>query len=170
MEKPSASPVHQRLRIRPQVDAVTRSAVEAVNATGEARQAFARIGEELDALSPAEVTLPNVDVVPAISIVLGVADRVRAFRAQMATLPDFDLRHVDGLRDYALATLSLYSTNWPTADPKELPELRAEVVALRAMLLLWAAPLAAHGHFDPRTLDKIRRTRRRLERPAMCSR
>lgn len=87
---------------------------------------------------------------------LGVAERIVTFRERMARLPEFDVRHVDGLTDYALAAWYAYVTHLPAPDPEDLTELLDETTALRAKLLMWAQPLVGSGKLEQAALDKIR--------------
>jgi hypothetical protein len=121
-----------------------------------AEEAFVRVQAELEALSANELAHMNVDVVSATSVALGVAERIRTFRERMALLPEFDVRHVDGLIDYALAAWYVYATNLPAPDREDATELLSEVNALRSKLLMWAAPLAGSGMFEPAAVEKIR--------------
>ena len=50
----------------------------------------------------------------------------------MAQLPNFELRHVDRLVDYALATWYASVTHLPAPDPHDVTDLLAEVDLLRA--------------------------------------
>jgi hypothetical protein len=68
-----------------------------------AEEAYRRVQPDIDAVLADDVSAFNVDLVSVTSIVLGVADRVLAFRERMLTLPEFDRKAVDKLIDYALA-------------------------------------------------------------------
>jgi hypothetical protein len=122
----------------------------------EAEAAYNRIKPELDALSEDELTPINLDLVSATSIALGVAERILAHRERIAKLPEFDIRHVDSLVDYAKGTWYAYVTNLPAADPRDLTEYLNEVAALRSKMLMWAAPLAGAGKFDEAAIARIK--------------
>jgi hypothetical protein len=122
----------------------------------EAEAAYNRIKPELDALSENDLTPINVDLVSATSIALGVAERIVGHRERMAKLPEFDIRHVDNLVDYAKGAWYAYVTNLPAADPRDLTEYMAEVAALRSKMLMWAAPLVGAGKFDESAINKIK--------------
>lgn len=111
---------------------------------------------EIEALALGELAPMNVDVISATSIALGVAERIVTFRERMARLPEFDVRHVDGLTDYALAAWYAYVTHLPAPDPEDVTELLDETTALRAKLLMWAQPLVGSGKLEQAALDKIR--------------
>jgi hypothetical protein len=122
----------------------------------EAEAAYNRIRPELDALSESELTPINVDLVSATSIALGVAERITGHRERMAKLPEFDIRHVDNLVDYAKGAWYAYVTNLPVADPRDLTEYLTEVSSLRSKMLMWAAPLVGAGKFDESAVAKIK--------------
>ena len=122
----------------------------------DAALAYERVRPEIEALNPAELAPLNVDVLGATSIVLGVADRILSYRETMAKLPEFEIRHVDNLVDYAKAAWFAYVTNLPVPEPTDTAELMNEVAELRSKLLLWAAPLAGTGLFEPAAVAKIK--------------
>jgi hypothetical protein len=111
---------------------------------------------ELDALTLEELSPLNVDIVSATSIVLGVVDRILPFKDRITKLPEFNAKHLEHLTDYALAAWFAHVTNLPAAEPKDADALFSEIAELRAKLLLWAAPLAASGYFEPAAVDKIK--------------
>jgi hypothetical protein len=121
-----------------------------------AELAFGRILAEVDALDASDLSPMNVDVVNATSIALGVAARVLTYRERMVKLPEFDIRKVDNLVDYAKAAWYVYVTNLPAPEPSASTALIAEVAELRAKLLLWAGPLVASGKFDEAAISRIR--------------
>ena len=122
----------------------------------DAERAFNRVHAELEALDPAEFTTQNVDIVSAASVALGVVPTVLSFRARIAALPEYDIRDVDGLEDFAKAAWFAHITNLPEAEPTDLPELKQEVYGLRSKFLLWAQPLATSGYFAQIAVDKIK--------------
>ncbi len=121
-----------------------------------AEQAFARNSKAMDQLAVGDLATVNVDLVSAASIVLGVSERVLAFRSQIASLPDFDITHVDRLVDYALGAWYCAVTNLPTPASTDLAALTREAQTLRAKLLMWAAPLAGSGYFEEAAVARIR--------------
>ncbi len=121
-----------------------------------AEQAFARNANAMDQLAVGDLATVNVDLVSAASIVLGVSDRILALRSQIASLPDFDITHVDRLVDYALGAWYCAVTNLPTPPSTDLAGLTQEAQALRAKLLMWAAPLAGSGYFEEAAVARIR--------------
>lgn len=121
-----------------------------------AEAAAQRVAAEMEALRPEELAALNVDVVSASAIILGAVDRIVAFREQMAKLPDFDLRNVDNLKDYAIAAWYVHITSLPVPEPAEAEALFQEAVELRSKFLRWSAPLADEGLLDRAAVDKIK--------------
>jgi hypothetical protein len=122
----------------------------------DAEMAYERVKAELEALSADELSMMNVDLVSATSIALGVAERIVAHRERMAKLPEFNIRYVDGLNDYAKAAWFVYVTNLPAPEPGDGAQLLNEVVELRAKMLMWAAPLVGAGNFDAAAIARIK--------------
>lgn len=121
-----------------------------------AELAFGRVRAEIEALPVSDLAAMNVDVVSATSIALGVSGRVLAYRDRMAKLPEFEVRAVDKLVDYAKAAWFAYVTNLPAPESADATAMMTEVGELRAKLLMWAAPLAASGKMDATALAKIK--------------
>ncbi|HKO48990.1 MAG TPA: hypothetical protein VJV79_14765 [Polyangiaceae bacterium] len=122
----------------------------------EAEFAYNRVKAEVEALSATDLAVLNVDIVSATSIVLGVADRILTFRDRMVKLPEFEIRQIDNLVDYAKAAWYLYVTNLPVPEPGDAANLIEEVAKLRAKLLMWAAPLVFAGKFDESAIARIK--------------
>jgi hypothetical protein len=121
-----------------------------------AEEAFLRVKAEMDVLDATNLSAMNVEVVTGTSIVLGVAARVIAYRERMAKLPEFDLRNVDNLVDYAQAAWFAYVTNLPVPEPKDADALVREAAELRAKLLRWATPLVEEKVFDAAAVQRIK--------------
>jgi hypothetical protein len=122
----------------------------------DAEKAYERVKPELEALTADELSAMNVDLVSATSIALGVSERIVSHRERMAKLPEFDVRHVDKLVDYAKAAWFVYVTNLPAPEPAEGAQLMNEVIELRAKMLMWATPLVGAGKFDAAAIARIR--------------
>jgi hypothetical protein len=118
--------------------------------------AYNRVKPELDALTVEELAPMNVDLVGAASVALGVAERILSHRERMAKLPEFDVRSVDQLADYAKAAWYAYVTNLPLPEPAEAAQLMEEATALRSKLLMWAVPLVYSGLFEDAAIAKIK--------------
>jgi hypothetical protein len=76
-------------------------------------QAYKRVEHLIEAQDPNDLTAQNVDVVAASSLILGVADNILTYRDRIEKLPEFDIRHVDFLKDLAKALWFLFVTNLP---------------------------------------------------------
>jgi len=122
----------------------------------DAQKAYERVKSELEALTIDELAVLNVDLVSATSIALGVAERIVAHRERMAKLPEFDVRSVDNLVDYAKAAWYVYVTNLPEPEPADAAALVNEVTELRTKLLMWATPLVGAGKFDAGAIARIK--------------
>jgi hypothetical protein len=122
----------------------------------DAERAYLRIRPELEALPVADLAPLNVDLVTATSVVIGVSERILAYRDRIAKLAEFEIRHVDNLVDYAKAAWYAYVTNLPAPEQADSARLIMEVVELRSMLLLWAAPLVSCGLFEANVIAKIK--------------
>lgn len=122
----------------------------------DAEVAYQRVKAELEALTQDDLAPLNVDIVSAASIALGVAERIVEHRDRMAKLPEFEIRHVDNLVDYAKATWYAYATNLPSVSPQELQQYLTEVAALRSKFLTWATALATEGKFEEVAIAKIK--------------
>jgi hypothetical protein len=122
----------------------------------EAEAAFKRMEPDAMALTEEQFAPMNVDVVGATSVILGVVGRVLPFRERIAKLSDFDIRHVDQLEDRAKAAWFAFVTNLPEPEPKDFQALFEECKVLRATMLAWAEPLVLEGHFERKSVDKIK--------------
>lgn len=122
----------------------------------EADRAFARVQAELERLPATELSTLNVDLVSAASTALGVASRIAVFRDRIAKLPEFDVRNVDNLADYAKAAWYAHVTNLPVHDAKATSALMKEATEVRAKLLMWVTPLVGAGLFEEAAVARIR--------------
>jgi hypothetical protein len=122
----------------------------------DAEIAYNRVKGEIEALSATNLAPQNVDIVSGTSIALGVAERLLSYRDRMAKLPEFEIRCVDSLVDYAKAAWYVYVTNLPVPEPTDAAHLIEEVGKLRTKLLMWATPLVGAGKFEEAAVAKIR--------------
>jgi hypothetical protein len=122
-----------------------------------AEAAFALLGPEMAALRPEALARINLDIARAVSLTLGVLPGLAALRSEIATLPDFDMRHFDRLETYALGAWYAYLLALPPASPgNPVQLLLEEASALRGRLLGDAVALAARGHLDLESVQAIR--------------
>jgi hypothetical protein len=122
----------------------------------DAAKAYERVRAQIETQDPKDLSAYNVDISNAASVALGVAPRIVVLRNRAVALPEFEIRCVDNLTDYAKAVWYLYITNLPPAERSDGEQMLAEVLSLRAKMLLWAEPLAASGKFARAAVDKIK--------------
>ncbi len=121
-----------------------------------AESSYRRVAAEIEAVAPDDLPTINFDVISGASIILGVCGRGMGFRDRNARLPEFDIKNVDNLKDYAVAAWYVYITNLPEPEPVEADALIAEVGTLRSKFLMWSVPLVGEGVFDQGAVDKIK--------------
>ncbi|MEO6602057.1 MAG: hypothetical protein ABIQ16_19410 [Polyangiaceae bacterium] len=119
--------------------------------------AYERVKAELAALKVEELIAVNLDIVAAVSTVLGVFPEMKALRERMAELPGFDLAAFDKLEDYALA-LSFAQASYlsATRPADDLDALSLEADQLKERLLADAKALALRGLVDGAQLAHLR--------------
>jgi hypothetical protein len=117
-----------------------------------------RVSAELAALKVGELLQINLEVMSAVSTVLGVLPKVRALREQMVKeLPSFDIVDFDKLEDYAFALQSTHVDYVAaTQPPDDLPQLSDEALKLRERLELDARALAINGLLDGAPLAQLK--------------
>lgn len=109
--------------------------------------AFAALLPEINALPDDEGLPVNVDVVNAVTLVLGVVPELRALRSELVShLPHFDIARFDKLEQYALALNHANTLHRSTLPNKaSIAELGAEIAGTRDRLLQDAMSLAGYG-------------------------
>ena len=125
--------------------------------TSRLQLAFDRCKPEMDALQPADLVSVNVDLGIAITTVRGALPNIAGYRAQLADLPTLEVKRIDKLEDYALATAhaqGLYLT--AVTPPESIPALAAEALNLRESLHGDAATLGRHGLIDGERIKGLR--------------
>jgi hypothetical protein len=122
----------------------------------EAEVSFKLVAPEIDAVPADDLTPMNVDVVVACCLVLEVEKRLHEYREKMARLDDFEVRHLDMLRHYAMAALFLYASMLVVPPSSGSDTIMQELMAIRARLLRWANPFADEGVFDAGVVARIR--------------
>lgn len=135
------------------------AAVTPIQDLEEASKAFERVGPEIQAVDVNALSALNVDVGSAASVALGVAPRMLALREQAAQLAGFDIRCMDRLKDYAMATWFLHVNLLPPSQQAEHVPLVNQVVRLRGKLMVWAEPLVESGIFTRDALAHIKKRR-----------
>ncbi len=119
-----------------------------------AEEAFLALRAEMDSLTDAELLIPTVDVMSAVSIVLGVWPRLQALRPEIEReLPRFDLARYDRLELYAKALHHANALFRMATSPKvSIAERANELTVIRDRLLTDAHSLANYGLLDAENL------------------
>ena len=121
----------------------------------QARQAYARLKSELDALPAAEVRSINLNVPETIEVVIESLPRLEALRPAMSrALPTFDQGLLGKLEDCAHA-LTITHTQYLSVPAKENEGALPQAKKLRKILMADAAALCAHGHLSASQLRKV---------------
>lgn len=120
--------------------------------------AYDAIYPEMAALPDQDVTRVNIDLVGAVTTVLGTLPEVRALRSQIEDeLPFFDLERFDKLDLYALALNHTNALHRSVLSPTTaLTELGTSLTAVRARLLANARSLAEYGLIDDERLEECK--------------
>lgn len=123
-----------------------------------AEEAFLELLPEMDALAEAELLIPTVDVMSAVSVVLGVWPRLLALRPEIERqLPHFNLARFDNLEQYAKALHHANALFRMATSPKQsLAERANELTVIRDRLLTDAHSLANYGLLDGESLKECK--------------
>lgn len=110
------------------------------------RSAFEHVRPMLDQIQKADLVPMNVDPVRALTIVRGVAVRLRPLRDPMLTLPGFNIDDFDNLDLYTRALMqanALYAC--AKAPPTELSKVAEEATQLKETFISDIASLVKRG-------------------------
>jgi hypothetical protein len=120
--------------------------------------AYEAIFAEISALPDEEIAPLNIDVVAAVTTVLGVLPGLRALRPEIQEeLPRFDLRRFDKLEQYALALNHANALHRGALVPSgSIAQLGNELAGIRDRVLADAVSLANHGLIDGERLKEVR--------------
>ena len=134
---------------------VTPSASELL----ETEAAYAAILPEMSALSEQQLEPMNVEVVSAVTTVLGCLPELSALRPEIVRhLPLFDIERFDKLKAYTLALNHAHALHRGTASPRtSLAEAGDTLMDLRDRLYADAASLSSHGLLDGSRLKECKR-------------
>lgn len=100
----------------------------------------------------------NVDVMAAVTLVLGVAPELKAMRAEMQELPRFDIARFDKLEQYALALSHMHAMHRSTLPSRtSVVDLGTEVTELRDRLYTDTMSLAGHDLVDGERLKECKK-------------
>jgi hypothetical protein len=120
----------------------------------DAVRAFDRLRPLRDALDPAEVSWPNIDITSAVGVALAAERRIATLLPEMEHLPGFDTRTVRQLRDLALAAGHAHAVFVRPGSPWTPKNRRAR--ALHRELLAHAIALAGLGLIERPRVDAAR--------------
>lgn len=123
-----------------------------------AEEAFHALLPEMDALAEGELLIPTVDVMSAVSVVLGVGPRLQALRPEIERqLPYFNLARFDNLEQYAKALHHANALFRMATSPKQsLAERASQLTVIRDRLLTDAHSLANYGLLDGESLKECK--------------
>jgi hypothetical protein len=123
----------------------------------EAKRAFARVRERMEALPPESLVQIKVDVPHAVGIVIAAEPRIARLIPEMAHLPGFSVEHVRDLRDLGLAAWYAHVSYQPdAADASVVSRLAEEALPLRRSLKQQARAFAALGLIEADKVAAIR--------------
>jgi hypothetical protein len=119
--------------------------------------AYDAIYPEISALPDEDVSGVNIDLVGAVTTVLGTLPELRALRSEIVELPLFDSKRFDKLELYALALNHANALHRGALSPKVgLTELGTTISGIRDRLLANARSLAEYGLIDGERLNECK--------------
>lgn len=129
------------------------------SATLPTEAAYAGMLPEILAIGDDELAPINIDLVAAVTTVLGVAPELKALRGEIAAqLSTFNLARFDKLEQYALALSHANTLHRSTLPSRSnIAELSDELVVVRDRLLATAASLVAFQLIDGERLGAIKK-------------
>lgn len=120
--------------------------------------AYEAVRAEIHAVPDTHELPVNVDVMAAVTLVLGVAPELKALRAEVQELPHFDLARFDKIEQYALALSHVHAVHRSTLPTKtSVAELGTEVTDLRDRLYADALSVAGHKLLDGERLQQCKK-------------
>ncbi len=123
------------------------------------RATFHRLEAEIRAVPDRDLIPVNVDVLSAITTVLGRLPSLEGLRAELATLPGFDLARFAKLHDYALALGHTHFMHRIAAGRSDAPrKLASELATIRDVFRADAMALASRRLLEGVRLTKLRRS------------
>lgn len=121
------------------------------------RAAYFRTAAQRDTVDLAHAPQYNLDAMYAAAQAQAMVRRLEPYRGALATLPGFDMAHLDGLADLASALVFVQATLVSRATRhRQLPALAAEGFELRAMMLTYCDLLALRNAISPKVVAKLR--------------
>jgi hypothetical protein len=121
------------------------------------RESLDKVRPEMVALEQNDLLQINVDPLAAVATARGALAQILTLRSQMQALSGFDIRQLDNLELYALATMQAQTIYLgASAPPQRFQELVAEATDLREQLLADATALATRGHVSGTKLGTLK--------------
>jgi hypothetical protein len=113
--------------------------------------------EEVKAVAEPELITINIDVVVAITTVLGVLPNVHKLSAELAKLPNFDASKLDKLETNAFATYEAHA-HWVSATRQleSLPALNEHGTLLRDRLYADVQSLVLRDVVKPEEIREVK--------------
>ncbi len=119
--------------------------------------AFEQVQAELAGVSDEELVPINIDILIAVTTVLGVVGELRGFRAELvAKLPAFDVERFDRLEVYARAAGHAHALHLQVTSNPDVAPLVDAASALREQLLSDATALARRGLIAGQALESLK--------------
>jgi len=119
--------------------------------------AFQRLQTQIEALPESDLEPINLDIPTTVATVLGAEPEVQPLRSALVALPTFDIRHVDQLRDRALALGHAHSQfRIAGGPPDDIDELVEQMIDARDRFHTDASALVRRGLLDGDRVNKLR--------------
>lgn len=123
-----------------------------------AKAAYERTLPEIHAVSDDDLVPVNIDILHAVTTVMGVVPEIRALRSQIeAEWRSFDFAQFDNLEQYALALHHAHSLHRSSVSKESIASLGEELETLRDQLLANATSLARLGLLDGERLKAVKK-------------
>jgi hypothetical protein len=121
------------------------------------RESLAKARPEMAVLAPRDLLQIQVDPMAAVTTARGALPQIMAFKLRMAKLPEFEIKNLENLELYALATTQAQAVFLgASAPPERFQELVAEATELREQLLSDATALARRGLINGAKLAELK--------------
>jgi hypothetical protein len=121
------------------------------------REAVEKVRPEMAAIEQDRMLQVNLDPLAAASTVRGALPQIMQYRVQLQTLPDFDIKWLDNLELYSLASTQTQTVFQGTSQPTgQFSQRVDEATALREQLLSDATALAKRGLISDTKLDLLK--------------
>lgn len=130
---------------------------EGAVATSRLQQAYQRKFDEMTALERDKLAPVNIDIPSVYTMGSGALAKCRAYREQLISLPFINKAWVEEAEDYLLALGHAQALHIAaTTPPASLPELYAQLLSLREILLADSTALQKRGLIPGDKLKELR--------------